>query len=91
MTLDQVAQLVQGVVWTALLVSAPILLGATALGLLISIFQAATQINEQTLTFVPKIFVVLVTFALLFPWMMRTILDFSTHAITSGVVRGNFP
>ena len=91
MSLDQVAQLVQGVVWTALLVSAPILLGATALGLLISIFQAATQINEQTLTFVPKIFVVLVTFALLFPWMMRTILDFSTNAITSGVIRGNFP
>ena len=91
MTLDQVSELVYGVLRTALLVSAPILLGATALGLLISIFQAATQINEQTLTFVPKIFVVLLTFAFLFPWMMRTILTFSNHAISSGVGRGNFP
>ena len=91
MSLDQVAQLVYGVLQTALLVSAPILLGATALGLLISIFQAATQINEQTLTFVPKIFIVLTTFAVLFPWMMRTILSFSREAITAGVSRGSFP
>ncbi|NCO52053.1 MAG: flagellar biosynthesis protein FliQ [Deltaproteobacteria bacterium] len=56
---------------TALLISAPMLLTALLVGLIISIFQAATQINEQTMTFIPKIvgvFVVLLIFA---PWILQ--------------------
>lgn len=56
---------------TALLISAPMLLTALLVGLIISVFQAATQINEQTMTFIPKIvgvFVVLLIFA---PWILQ--------------------
>ena len=78
MGIEQVAVLVQGAIMTTLWVTAPILAGATLLGLAISILQAATQVNEQTLTFVPKIVVVLLLFAALFPWMMQSIVDFSS-------------
>ncbi len=83
MTLEQVAALVQGTILTSLWVVAPILAGATLLGLAISILQAATQVNEQTLTFVPKIVIVLLLFTVLFPWIMQTILDFS-HGLLAG-------
>ena len=77
MGIEQVASLVQGAIVTTLWVSAPILAGATLLGLAISILQAATQVNEQTLTFVPKIVFVLLLFGILFPWIMQTVVDFS--------------
>ena len=54
---------------TALL-SAPLLLGALVVGLIISIFQAVTQIREQTLAIIPKMAAILLIFALLFPWML---------------------
>ncbi len=63
---------------------------ATALisGLVIAIFQAATQVNEQTLSFVPKIVLTLGVFALLFPWMMTNLMDFGNrllaHIATGG-------
>ncbi len=79
MSLDQVSALLQETVKTALLVSAPFLAAAMLMGLFVSIFQAATQINEQTLTFVPKIVIVLGTFSLLFPWIMGTIVEFAGH------------
>jgi flagellar biosynthetic protein FliQ len=52
-------------------------------GLTVSVFQATTQINEQTLAFVPKILAVLVGVALFAPWMMRVALDFSERLILS--------
>jgi flagellar biosynthetic protein FliQ len=64
---------------TVLLVSAPILLLGLLTGLIVSIFQATTQINEQTLTFIPKIVVVLAVIVLFGPWMGRTMLDFATQ------------
>jgi flagellar biosynthetic protein FliQ len=76
MTLDQVSDLFRQTVQIVLIVSAPMLLVAMGAGLLISILQAATQVNEQTLTFVPKIVLVLGLFGLLFPWIMGTITDF---------------
>ena len=88
MEVEQVGALVQGAIMTVLLVSAPILAGAMALGLTISILQAATQVNEQTLTFVPKIVVVLGLFALLFPWMMRTILVYAHALFETAANRG---
>ena len=64
----------------ALKLAAPLLIVSLSVGLLISIFQAATQIQEQTLTFVPKLIIIGLTLILLAPWMMTTIKDFvSAH------------
>lgn len=62
---------------TAMIVSLPMLLAGMLIGLLISIFQAATQINEMTLTFVPKILVVVGTLIFLMPWMINMIMEFT--------------
>lgn len=64
-------------VYTVLKVSAPMLLIALAVGLLVSIFQATTQIQEQTLAFVPKIVAVLVALLLFGPWILTTLVDFT--------------
>ena len=59
-----------------LLVSAPILIVVLVVGLLVSIFQAATQINEATLSFVPKIVAAVLVLAFAGPWMLRTLVDY---------------
>ncbi len=61
---------------TALLVAAPMLIAALLIGLVISIFQAATQINEQTMTFIPKIVGVFVTLLLFAPWILQKLIAF---------------
>ena len=65
----------------ALLLSLPMLLGGLIMGLAVSIFQATTQINEMTLTFVPKIIVVVMTIIFLMPWMLSKMIDFTTKVI----------
>lgn len=59
-----------------LLASAPMLIAGMIVGLTISVFQSATQIQEITLTFVPKIVVVMIAFALFLPWMMSVVIEF---------------
>ena len=59
-----------------LLVSAPLLLAALAVGLLVSVFQAATQINEMTLSFIPKLVAILVMLVLAGPWMITMMVDY---------------
>lgn len=81
MTPEFVIELGRKAVQTVLLVSAPMLLSGLIIGLMVSIFQAATQINEQTLTFVPKIIVVLVTLLLFGPWIMNLLLVFTTDIL----------
>ncbi len=76
MTLEQVTTILQETIRLALILASPVLASALVVGLTISILQAATQVNEQTLTFVPKIVCVLGTFALLFPWIMGSVVDF---------------
>ncbi len=88
MTIDQVSDLLRETVRVALLVSSPMLGVALVSGLLISILQAATQVNEQTLTFVPKIVLVLGTLGVLFPWMMRILIDFATGLMMQVSQRG---
>jgi len=61
-----------------LLGSAPMLIAAMVIGLVISIFQAATQINEQTMTFIPKIVAVFVTLLIFGPWIMDLLITFTT-------------
>ncbi|WP_353661731.1 flagellar biosynthesis protein FliQ [Hydrogenimonas sp. SS33] len=63
----------------ALLLSLPMLLGGLIAGLAISIFQATTQINEMTLSFIPKIIVVAVIMIITMPWMMNEMIDFTKH------------
>jgi flagellar biosynthetic protein FliQ len=60
----------------ALLVSAPLFIAALATGLLVSIFQAATQINEATLSFVPKLIVIFATLLVAGPWMITLMTDY---------------
>ena len=61
---------------TVLLAASPMLIAAMVIGLLISIFQAATQINEQTLSFVPKLIATFITLVLAGPWMITILTDF---------------
>lgn len=82
MTIDEVSELLRMTFLTSFVVASPMLGLALAVGLVISIIQSATQINEQTLTLVPKIACVFGAFALLFPWIMGTLVDFSTTIMT---------
>ena len=59
-----------------LLLSAPLLLAALVIGLIISIFQAATQINEQTLSFIPKLVGMFLVLILAGPWMLQMVVDY---------------
>ena len=63
----------------ALILSLPMLLAGLIAGLAISIFQATTQINEMTLSFIPKIIVVAVVMIVTMPWMMNEMIDFTKH------------
>jgi flagellar biosynthesis protein FliQ len=76
MTPESVMSIGQHALLTLLLVSAPILLAALAIGLLVSIFQAATQINEMTLSFIPKLVGVFFTMVLAGPWMIAVLVDY---------------
>ncbi|EEQ63135.1 flagellar biosynthesis protein FliQ [Helicobacter pullorum] len=62
-----------------LVLSLPMLLVGLVIGLLISIFQATTQINEMTLTFVPKILAVIVVIIFTMPWMLNMLIDFTAR------------
>jgi flagellar biosynthetic protein FliQ len=66
-----------------LLVSAPVLIAGMVIGLLISVFQAVTQIQEMTLTFVPKIIVVFLVLLALAPWMMEIMLKYTSDIFTN--------
>jgi len=72
-----VVALIREALTTVLLVSAPMLGVGLLVGLVISIFQATTQIHEQTLTFIPKILAVLAAIIFFGPWMLHTLLTFS--------------
>lgn len=74
--------IVRDAVYTGLLVSAPILVVSLVVGLLISIFQASTQIQEQTLTFVPKLIAIAAIGILTGSWMLHIIVNFTTGIFT---------
>jgi flagellar biosynthesis protein FliQ len=66
-----------------LMVSAPVLLTVLVVGLVVSVFQAATQINEATLSFVPKIIAAVVVLAIAGPWMMTTLVEYLQRTLQS--------
>lgn len=83
MTPTAVIELGRQAVEVTLMVSAPLFLAALVTGLVISIFQAATQINEMTLSFVPKLVAIFVTLVLAGPWMITLLTDFMRRLIES--------
>ena len=66
-----------------LMVSAPVLLAVLVVGLVVSIFQAATQINEMTLSFIPKLLAMAAVLALTGPWMLRSLVEYTRNLIES--------
>ena len=81
MTENMVMSIVKEALYTSMLVGGPILILSLLVGLLVSIFQATTQIQEQTLTFVPKLIVVALTIALGGNWMLNEIIQFTTKVM----------
>lgn len=77
MSIGFAVDIIRSSVFQILLVSAPILLVGMLVGLIISIFQATTSIQEQTLTFVPKIAAILLVLVLLGPWMLTTLREYT--------------
>jgi flagellar biosynthesis protein FliQ len=74
-------ELLKNMIYQALALAAPILLTAMVIGLAISLFQAVTSIHEQTLTFVPKALAVIAVLLLLLPWIVRSVIEFTTAVI----------
>ena len=83
MTPETVMTLMQRAMEVALYISAPMLLTALGIGLLVSIFQAATQINEATLSFIPKLLAMFAVIVLLGPWMLTIMIDYIQRLFTS--------
>ncbi len=77
MNSDIVVSLVAKGLELALIISAPTLIAGLAVGLLVSIFQAVTQIQEMTLSFIPKIIVMVALIGVTFPWMLSTIMEYT--------------
>jgi flagellar biosynthetic protein FliQ len=79
-----VLQITNEAVKVTLMLAAPMLLGALVVGIMVSLFQAVTQINEQTLSFIPKILVIVMALVILSPWMMETMTSF-THDLYANI------
>lgn len=83
MTPDTVIAIVRQALEVGMLAAGPMLLASLLTGLLISIFQAATQINEMTLTFIPKILVMFIVLVITGPWALQLMVDFIVRLIGS--------
>ncbi len=81
MTQDMVMNLAGQTLWVAINLAAPLLLSALAIGLIVGMFQAATQINEMTLSFIPKLGILVVALLVFGPFMLSTIVDFTRTLI----------
>ena len=82
MTQGQVMDILRGALVVALKLTMPMLIVSIVIGLIIAIFQAATQIHEQTLTFVPQLIALALMLLLLGPWMMTTMGDYVNSLFT---------
>lgn len=81
MTGEQITYLIQQMLYTALEISLPFLLVALLIGILVSLFQSFTHLQEMTLSFVPKILVVTLMLTWLFPWMLKILTKFTNHLL----------
>lgn len=78
---DQALELMNQLLWNSLLIAGPVLIAALGVGLVISVFQVATQLQEMTLSYVPKILAAAFVLIALGPWMMHRISQFATSTI----------
>jgi len=76
---QDVLQIMQGALHIIILMVSVVLLPALGVGLLVSMFQAATQINEMTLSFIPKLLITLVVLAFAGPWLLETMINYTTQ------------
>lgn len=81
MEADRLLHLMKSMLWQSMIVSGPILAAALAVGLLISALQVATQLQEMTLSYVPKLFVSAVVLLVLGPWMLHRMTQFAVAMI----------
>ena len=79
MNSQKVVDIATSAIYASAELSTPLLLTALVVGLLVSIFQAATQINEATLSFLPKVAAMILVLALISPWMIQRMRDFTTN------------
>jgi len=80
---DTVIAIVRQALEVAMLVAGPLLLASLLMGLLVSVFQAATQINEMTLSFIPKLLVMFVVLVVMGPWAVQLLVDYVTRLFGS--------
>lgn len=83
MTSDLAFGLSREMLWTAALVAGPIVATSMIVGLVISVFQVVTQIQEMTLTFIPKLLAIFLLLLMLGPWMLVTLVEFGTTLFSS--------
>jgi len=83
MTPESVISLLQRAMEVMVLLGGPLLLATLVVGLVVSVFQAATQINEATLSFIPKMLVAFLVFVLAGPWMLQVITDYTVRLYLS--------
>ncbi len=81
MNVDQAVELARAAVMLTLVIGAPVMIMAVIVGLIISILQAVTQLQDQTLSFVPKIVAMLLTTLYVLPWVMNQMIEYSTNLI----------
>ena len=81
MTPEMVTTIGQQALWVTMLIAAPLLLSALAVGLLVGMFQAATQINEMTMSFIPKLLVLVAALVVAGPWMLNVISNYTRQLI----------
>jgi flagellar biosynthetic protein FliQ len=82
MNVSEVSRIAREALMVALMVGGPILLVTATIGTLVSIFQAVTQVHEQTLTFLPKLIGVAILLAVASGWMMQQMVDYSTRSFS---------
>lgn len=85
MTLDTATDLVRHTLVMTLLIASPMLIIGLVVGVSVSILQAVTQIQEQTLTLIPKITAMLIAAAVLLPWIATRLMEYSTSIFTTGM------
>lgn len=85
MTIDQASELIRQALLMALFIAAPMLLIGLIVGVIISLFQAITQIQEQTLTFVPKIVAMVASTIFLMPWIGQRLVHYAAELFSSGL------
>mgnify|MGYP001855007888 FL=1 len=79
---NQIIDILREGIWVALKIGGPMLIASMAVGVLVAIFQAATQIHEQTLSFIPKLLLIIAFLLLAGSWMLTTVQDFTRMIFT---------